>query len=183
MGLLLLQAGLLILKSVAGFLSILLLLRFYMQAFRVSFSNQVGTFVLQLTSWLVVPLRKVIPAVFGFDSASLVATYLLQVIVLTAEISLHAGLSVLSPENTALLILLRSLVALLRLSVYLLIGLLILQAVLSWVNPHAPIGRPISQITQPFLRPIQRVLPPIANIDLSPLIAILIAQILLIFLQ
>ena len=64
---------------------------------------------------------------------------------------------------------------------YLLIGLLIVQAVLSWVNPYSPIGRPISQITQVFLGPIRRVVPPIANIDLSPLVAILLAQVILIF--
>ena len=65
--------------------------------------------------------------------------------------------------------------------IYLLIGLLILQAVLSWVNPYSPISRPINQITQVFLGPIRRVVPPIANIDLSPLIAILLAQVVLIF--
>ena len=175
------QAGLLILDSVAGFLSILLLLRFFMQACRVSFANQVGAFVMQLTNWLVMPLRKVLPAIYGFDTASLLAAYLLQVVVVAAGISLRSGLTVLTPESTALLILVRSLLALVRTGIHLLIGLLILQAVFSWVNPHSPLGRPIAQITQPILRPIQRIMPPIANIDLSPLIAILLAQVVLIF--
>lgn len=69
-----------------------------------------------------------------------------------------------------------------RLSIYLLIGALFLQAVLSWVNPYSPLGQPVAQLTRPFLRPIQRVIPPIAAIDLSPLIAILLAQLVLIFL-
>ena len=176
-----LQAGFFLLKSLAQFLSILLLMRFFMQLFRVSFNNQVGAFVLQLTNWLVLPLRRVLPGVFGLDLSSLLPAYLLQIIVMAAAISLQSGPEVLMAGNLPVAILVGSLQALLRTAIYLLIGLLILQAVLSWVNPHSPINRPINQITQVFLRPIRRVVPPIANIDLSPLIAILLAQVLLIF--
>ena len=170
------QAGFFLLKSLAEFLSILLLMRFFMQLFRVSFSNQIGAFVVQLTNWLVLPLRKVIPGVFGLDLSSLLPAYLLQVIVLFAAVALQAG-----PDVPVVVILFVALRALMRTSIYLLIGLLIVQAVLSWVNPYSPIGRPISQITQVFLGPIRRVVPPIANIDLSPLVAILLAQVILIF--
>lgn len=176
-----LQAGLLILKSLAEFLSILLLMRFFMQFFRVPFNNQLGAFVLQLTNWLVMPLRRVLPGIFGLDLSSLLPAYLLQVIVMLAVVSLRAGLEVLTPESMALLVITRSLLALVRTSIYLLIGLLIVQAILSWVNPTSPINRPINQMTQVFLRPIRRLVPPIANIDLSPLIAILMAQVILIF--
>lgn len=171
------QAGFFLLKSLAEFLSILLLMRFFMQFFRVSFSNQIGTFVVQLTNWAVLPLRKVVPGVFGLDLSSLLPAYLLQVIVLFAAVALQAG-----PDLPFALILIGGLRALLRTSIYLLIGLLILQAVLSWVNPYSPISRPINQITQVFLGPIRRVVPPIANIDLSPLVAILLLQVVLMFL-
>lgn len=170
------QAGFFLLKSFAEFLSILLLMRFFMQLFRVSFANQIGAFVVQLTNWLVLPLRKVVPGVFGLDLSSLLPAYLLQVLVLFAAVALQAG-----PEIPVVAILFGGLRALLRTGIYLLIGLLILQAVLSWVNPYSPISRPINQITQIFLGPIQRVVPPIANVDLSPLVAILLAQVVLIF--
>jgi YggT family protein len=179
---LLLQAGLLILKSLAEFLSILLLLRFHMQVCRVPFNNQIGAFVLQLTNWLVMPMRKVIPGVYGLDLASILATYLLQIIVIIALISLRSGLEALPPETMILLILSRSVLAVLRMGIYLLIGLLIAQAIFSWVSPYSPLSRPVGQMTQPILRPIQRIVPPVANIDLSPLIVILLAQIVLIFL-
>ena len=65
--------------------------------------------------------------------------------------------------------------------IYLLIGALILQAVLSWVNPYSPLGPVVHQFTRPLLAPIQRFVPPIANIDLSPLVAILALQLVLIF--
>lgn len=176
-----LQAGFFLLKSLAEFLSILLLMRFFMQLFRVSFSNQIGAFVVQLTNWLVQPLRRVLPGVFGLDLSTLLPAYLLQVIVVLAALSLNPLPEILMPGSLTFLVLVKGLQALLRTSIYLLIGLLILQAVLSWVNPASPVSRPINQITQVFLRPIRRVLPPIANIDLSPLVAILLAQIILIF--
>jgi YggT family protein len=176
------QAGLLLFKSLAEFLSILLLLRFHMQAFRVPFNNQIGAFVLQLTNWLVMPLRRFVPSAFGLDLASLLAAYLVQVLVMVAVLSLRPGVDGLSAEGITLLILARSVLALLRMAVYLLIGLLIVQTILSWVNPYSPLSRPVGRLTRPFLRPIQRLVPPIANIDLSPLIVILLAQIVLIFL-
>lgn len=178
---LLLQAGFFLLKSLAEFMSVLLLARFFMQLFRVSFNNQLGAFVVQLTNWLVLPLRRVLPGVFGLDLSSLLPAYLLQVVVVLIALALSPIPEVLRPGNLAILVLLQGFRALLRTSIYLLIGLLILQAVLSWVNPAAPINRPINQITQVFLRPIRRVVPPIAAIDLSPLIAILLAQLVLIF--
>lgn len=179
---LLLQALLLIVKTVAGFLTVVLLLRFFMQVFRVSFANQFGAFVVQLTNWLVAPLRRVLPSVMGLDLASLLPAYLLQLLVITLMIFAHGGIEVLAPETLALLIVWRALLAVLRLSVYMLIGALFLQAFLSWVMPHSPLQRPVAQVTEPILRPLRRIVPPIANIDLSPLIAILLAQIVLIFL-
>lgn len=89
-----------------------------MQLFRVSFSNQIGAFVVQLTNWLVLPLRKVIPGVFGLDLSSLLPAYLLQVIVLFAAVALQAG-----PDVPVVVILFGALRALLRTSIYLLIGL------------------------------------------------------------
>jgi YggT family protein len=148
----------------------------------VSFANPIGAFVVQLTDWLVKPLRRVIPAAFGFDSASLFAAYLLQVLLLLAVFALRGGLAIVAPEQLILPLLGQALLATVRASVYLLIGALILQAVLSWVNPYSPLAGPAAQLTRPLLNPIRRILPPIAGIDLSPLVAILLAQLVLIFL-
>ena len=175
------QAGLFLLDALIGFFTFALLLRFYMQAFRVSFRNQVGTFVVQLTNWLVMPLRRIVPSVFGLDLATLLPAYLLQVLRLLAALALRGALELMAVDQLLVLIFWQGALATLRVSVYLLIGALFLQAILSWVNPYSPLGQPLAQLTQPFLRPLQRVVPPIANIDLSPLIAILLAQVVLIF--
>ena len=176
------EAGLFLLNALIGFLTIALLLRFYFQAFRVSFRNQIGAFVVQLTNWLVMPLRKVLPGFFGLDLASLLPAYLLQVLLLAAAVSLRGTVGL--PPAGALvgIILWQGVLATLRFSIYLLIGALFLQAILSWVSSYSPLVQPVSQLTRPFLRPIQRIVPPIAAIDLSPLVAILLAQLVLMFL-
>lgn len=176
------QALLFLLEAVVSFLSVVLLFRFYMQAFRVSFNNQLGVFVVELTNWLVKPLRRVLPGLWGLDLASLLPVFILQTLLLFASISLHAGVDVWLTGTGGFLLLWRALLATVRLSIYLLIGALVVQAVLSWINPYSPLSQPLSQLTRPFLRPIQRLLPPIGTIDLSPLIAIVLAQLLLIFL-
>ena len=176
------QAGLYLLDTLAGFLCAVLLLRFYMQALRVSFRNQAGSFVVQLSNWLVLPLRRVLPGLFGLDLSCLLPAYLLQALLLLAVIAARGGLAMADGGALAALILWQALLATLRISVYLLIGALILQAVLSWVQGYSPLAQPLSQLTRPFLDPIRRVVPPIAAIDLSPLIAIVLAQLLLIFL-
>ena len=176
------QAGLFLLDTLTGFFSVALLLRFYMQAFRVSFRNQVGSFVVQVTNWLVMPLRRVLPGLFGLDLSCLLPAYLLQALLLFAVFSLRGGLSAVAAGDLLLPIAWQAVLATLRLSVYLLIGALILQAVLSWVSAYSPLSQPLAQLTRPFLDPIRRIVPPIAAIDLSPLIAILLAQLLLIFL-
>jgi YggT family protein len=68
-------------------------------------------------------------------------------------------------------------------SVYLLIGLLLVQAVLSWVNPQAPIAPVIDLLTRPFLAPVRRFVPLIGGVDLSPLVLIVVAQALLMVLE
>jgi YggT family protein len=72
-----------------------------------------------------------------------------------------------------------SAVKLFKISVYLLMSALVAQAILSWVNPFTPLAPLLAAITQRFLRPLQRVLPLVGNIDLSPLLLLVICQIIL----
>lgn len=176
------QVILFLADAVIGFFSVLLLLRFYMQAFRVSFSGPFGHFVLTLTNWAVKPLRRVVPGLMGLDLASLLAALLLQMLLMALALSLSSAAFLADGAALGVAVVWGAVRSILRLSVYLLIGALILQAVLSWVNPYSPLAGPLNQLTRPFLSPIRRILPPISGIDLSPLVAILAAQVLLMFL-
>lgn len=171
-----------LLDSVVGFFTLLLLLRFLMQLNRVSFANPVGSFVVQITNWLVTPLRRVIPGVMGLDLASLLPAWLLQCLLLWVVYYLRSSLVVIDDGMLVLLVLWRGFMATLRIAIWIYIGALFLKAVMSWINPHSPLGAPISQLVRPLLQPIRRFLPPIANIDLSPLVAIVLLQALLLLL-
>jgi len=165
---------------VAGFFVYLLLARFIFQWLRVPFRNALGEFLIALTNWMVLPARRVIPSFAGLDLASLLPAWLLQALLIYV-LNLIAGIGFSSaPEAVAGVIALLALIDLLRFAVYILVFALIVQAVLSWVNPYSPIGPLVDALTRPFLRPIRRFVPPLGNVDLSLLVLIVLLQVLLI---
>ena len=168
--------------AVVSFFCTLFLLRFLMQVMRVSFAGQFGDFVVKLTNWAVKPLRRVIPGIGGMDWASLVAALALQILLSALVVGLAGPSLAVDGGAMALMALWFAVRTLLRLAIYIVIGALILQAVLSWINPHSPLAAPTSQLTGPILDPIRRFVPLVAGIDLSPLVAILLLQAVLMFL-
>ncbi|MDR0735246.1 MAG: YggT family protein [Zoogloeaceae bacterium] len=185
------SAFLFLLKAVCSFFSMLFILRLLLQWRRISFINPLGGFVLKLTNWAVLPLRRVIPGVGGIEWASLAAAFILQFVFFLISLSLRVVMplsplmqNIIAAEGGGMTFALFviSLVGLFQQVIYLHILLLILQAVLSWVNPYSPFAPVLRQLTAPLLTPIQRVLPPISGIDISPLVAILLLQALLMLL-
>jgi YggT family protein len=170
---------LLVVNAVAGFITLMLLARFYMQWQRISFRNQIGQFVVTTTDWIVRPLRRVIPGVFGLDMASLLPAWVVQVLLVAFELSLRGA--VFSGNTAAVIGGLAGvgLIELVRMMVYLLFAVVLGSAVLSWVSPHSPLAPLLHSLAAPFLRPFRRVVPPIANVDLSPLVLLLVLQIVL----
>ena len=165
---------------VVGFFVYLLLARFLFQWLRVPFRNVLGEFIIAGTNWMVVPARRVIPSLAGLDLASLLLAWLLQMLLLFL-VYLIAGIDFSSaPGIGAGAIAILALIDLLRFTLYILVFALIVQAVLSWVNPHTPLGPLFDAMTRPFLRPIRRFVPPLGNVDLSPLVLIVLLQVLLI---
>jgi pyrroline-5-carboxylate reductase len=156
----LMQALTFLLDAVVSFFCTLFLLRFMMQAMRVSFAGQIGDFVVKLTNWAVKPLRRVIPGAGGFDWASLLCR-LGRATAADRHPAARPGRPGLErrPASMALMVLWFAVRALLRLAVYIMIGALILQAVLSWINPYSPLAAPAYQLTRPMLDPLRRVIP------------------------
>ena len=176
------QALVFLVDAVVSFFCTLFLLRFMMQAMRVSFAGQIGDFVVKLTNWAVKPLRQVIPGLGGFDWASLFAALALQLLLSALLVGISGQVISADAGTIALMAGWFAIRTLLRLAVYILIGALILQAVLSWINPYSPLAAPAYQLTRPILDPLRRIIPAISGIDLSPLVAILLLQALLMFL-
>jgi YggT family protein len=162
-----------------GLFTYALLLRFVMQLLRAPFRNPAGQAVMALTDWIVKPLRKLFPGFKGIDWASLVATYLFQVLWLLAYyVVFGQAFALLGPGAAYLLV--AALVALAKAALWLLIVVVFVQAILSWVAPDGPLAGLLNALTFPFLRPVRRLIPPIGGtLDLSPLIVIVLAQLAL----
>ncbi len=154
-----------------------LLFRFHAVWLRVPMRNPIGEFVLAITDFIVLPLRRRLPAIAGMDSATLLLAFAFEFIYLVAFISLQGY-----PFDTFPLIglLLWTLVKLLKLSLYLLMASLLLEAVLSWLNPHTPLAPLLSAVNLPFVQPLRRRIPPIGSLDLSILLLLIFCQLLLI---
>lgn len=168
-----------LLQTFLGLFSIALLLRFYLQLARAPARNPVSQFLAALTDFAVRPARRVIPGLWGVDLSTLVLAWLVELLLLLAVLFVvgqtfgaEVGLSVVG------LVLLAA-VNVIRASLYILMGALIVQAVLSWVAPYSPIAPVVNSLTRPILRPIQRRIPPIGAVDLSPLFAIVACQLAL----
>jgi YggT family protein len=160
--------------TVVTFFVFLLLLRFHFQWLRVPFRNPFGEFVLGTTSWLVVPARRVVPSLRGLDLATLLLAWTAQALGNWLQYSIRGA----DPALAALLT--AAGLDLLRYSLYILMGAVIIQVVFSWMNPYTPIAPLLDAMTRPFLRPLRRFVPPIGNIDLTPLVLVVVLQVVLI---
>ena len=156
------------------------LLRCYLQYLKFNLSphsgNPIGLYLMPLTNWLVMPLRKLIPSVGRVDSACLVGAYL---IVLTKVFLIGLLLGGIPPIVSLLI---GSVLELVGLVLSILVVLIIANVVLSWVGRGSPTQYMLAEILNPLLAPIKRILPSMGPLDLSPLVllvAIQIAQIVL----
>lgn len=165
----------LLLEVVVGFVSGACLLRLYMQYQRIPMSarsgNPLGRFVFAVTDWIVLPLRRVIPAVGLLDSASLLAAYLTQL----AEFGVLWLLAGSSGGLFAVPIL--AAFGLLRMAISGLSVIVIIYAVLSWVQTNSVLADVAERLVAPLLLPIRRFLPLIGGVDLSPLVLLVMLQI------
>jgi len=172
------QIATLLVDVVTSFFIYLLLARFMFQWLRVPFRNVIGNFIIAATNWMVVPARRVIPPLFGLDLASLLLAWLIQGFALWALYSLAGPGFASSPDIPAATLAALSFVDLLRFILYFLIFVLIVLVVLSWVAPHSDMMPVCNAVLRPFLSPIRRLVPLLGNFDLSPLILIVILQVL-----
>ena len=166
-----------LIETLSGFFVFLLLARFHFQWLRVPFHNPIGEFVLALTSWMVMPVRRVIPGLRGLDLPTLLLAWLVRAFGLWAEIAVMGG----EPRTAPILAV--AAVDLVRYSVYILIFAVLVQAVMSWFRSYSPLSPVLDAIARPFLRPFRRLIRPVGGFDLSPLVLLVLLQIVIIVLE
>lgn len=163
-----------LLDVVGGLLTGACLLRLYMQLQRIPFGNPIGRLVFALSDWIVMPLRRVIPPTGRWDMSSIAAALLLQLaqyVVLWLVLGAGAGWTWLPWL---------AFFGLVRIGVSGLIGLLIVYAVMSWMQARSPLSEVIARLCEPVLRPLRRFVPLVGGVDLSPLVALVLLQVVMI---
>lgn len=152
------------------------LLRMYIQLCGINLSLRSGIpiapFIFALTNWLVLPLRRILPAIGKLDTASLVGSYL----ILLAKYVVYWSLTdtTLDPINLPI----QAAVELISTCISGLFWIVVIYAVSSWLKSSTPMTYLIEWMVEPLLMPIRRVLPRISGLDFSALVLIVILQVL-----
>lgn len=173
------QALQFLLETFLGLFALALLLRFFLQWLRAPARNPLSYFLAALTDWIVVPARRVIPGLWGLDLATLLLAWVTEVVLILATYWLKG--SGLEPAAGVGLVLIGFLAAvqLVKLSLWILMIAVIVQALLSWLSPFSPAMPLLNSLARPFLRVFQKRIPPVGNVDLSPLFVVVVCQLLL----
>jgi YggT family protein len=150
------------------------MLRFLLGVVRADFYNPVSQFLVRITNPLLAPMRKIMPGFGKIDIAAIVLMLLLQLVSVLIVMVLRGAIV------PAPLLLLYAVGQLVMLLINVFLVAIIVQAVVSWVNPgnYNPVNSLLYSLTSPLLKPIQRILPSMAGIDLSPLFAIIGLQVI-----
>jgi YggT family protein len=160
-----------LLEVATGLVGSACLLRLYMQYQRISFRNPVGNLVFALSDWLVLPLRRAVPAVGRWDLASVVAPIvlkLLQFLLLWLLAGAGAGIGAVP---------VLALFGVVSMAITGLIGMLLVYSVLSWVQAHSPLSDVLERLCAPLLLPVRRIVPPVGGFDLSALVLLVLLQV------
>ncbi len=175
----LVQAAVFLIDLIFGLYMMIVLLRYLLARIRADFYNPLSQFILKITSPPLKPLRRFIPGYFGIDWSLISLLFLLQgleicLITLVTKAQL--------PALIGLLLLIIS--HLLQMIIYLYIFILIVQVIISWVNPqvHNAITVIMHQLSTPLLRPVRQLIPSIGGFDWSVFIAFIGLQLILILL-
>ncbi len=173
------QTLIFLINTIGDLFAFALITRFLLQWVRAPARNQLSEFVAALTNFIVIPARRFVPGLWGLDLATLMLALMTETLKLWLLLEINGARPGGAAAMAPLALFALAAIHIAQLTVYLLIGTLILQAILSWINPYSPIAPVINSVTRPFLRPFQRVIPLIANVDLSPLAALLVCQLVL----
>jgi len=165
--------------TVFGLFVVALLLRFYLQWARAPHRNPLSEFLHALTDFMVRPARRLIPGLWGLDLATLALAWILQLVEIFIVIQFRGYQAGPDWGMTFAALALLALVAIFRIGLYIVMTSVIVQVVLSWLGPYSPLMPLVNSMTRPFLRVFQKRIPPVGNVDLSPLFLLVVIQLLL----
>ena len=167
-------------QTLVSFFTALLLFRFYCQLIKLNLKwigGNIGLFVFKVTDWLVLPLKKIIPAIKNIDLSSLTAAYLVLCLYTFLKYLLIAG----SLPDAGIFV--STCFELISACISGVTGMIFISALLSWFSANEQIKNMFEVLVNPLLRPFRYFIPMIAGVDISPLAALLFLQVLNILIQ
>jgi len=165
-----------LLTTVLNLLTMLFLMRFFLQLFRAPFNNPLAYMVISLTDFAVKPVRRIIPSWGKMDLSTLILALITQYLLQFSLLWLRNFPLSVAGQSAWIGLIGMSFLGVLRTSLDVFFYAIMLQVILSWVNPHTPIAGVLNSLTRPILEPIQRILPMASGIDFSPIVALILLQ-------
>jgi YggT family protein len=163
-----------IINTLISLYILVVMVRFLLQWVRADFYNPISQFIVRVTTPALRPLRRIIPGWGGIDFAAVVLMLLLQLLSLTLILLLRGqGLPLVT-------LIFWSLAELVTLAINVYIGAILIQVVISWINPgtYNPMVSLLHSLTEPLLRPARRLLPPVSGFDFSPILVLIALNVL-----
>ena len=167
-------AAIFVIQTLGSLYLLIVLLRFILQLVRANFYNPLCQFVVKATQPLLKPLRRVIPSLFGLDMSSLVLAILVQMVIFAVVLTLsYMSFNILG-------LLLWAIIGVTALFLKVFFFAMIISVILSWVAPGSvsPGAELVNQITEPALAPFRRFLPSMGGLDISPILAFMVIQLI-----
>ena len=161
------EAIMYLLRFVFDALLMILIVRVWLQWVKADFYNPLSQFIVKVSNPLVVPVRRLIPGFGGIDLATLLIAYAVATLKFVT-------LAALSGESLGALAFYIGLLVLIKQAGFLLFVIMIVMAVMSWVvQGYNTTLMVLSQLTEPFLSTIRKIIPNLGGLDLSMLVAFL----------
>lgn len=163
-----------LINTVFGLYLFAVMLRLLLQWARADFYNPISQFLVKVTNPPLRPLRRIIPGWGGIDFASIFLLIVLQMLeIFLANMVLGRAMPLSGLFVT-------SVAELLNLLLNIFLIAILVQVVMSWVSPNTynPATVLLHRLTEPVLAPARRIIPPISGIDLSPLVVLVVFQLI-----
>ena len=172
------EAIIYLLRFLFDALLMILIVRVWLQMVKADFYNPISQFIVKVSNPLVIPMRRIIPGLGGVDLATIILAYLVATLKFFTITQLGGY------DQGVLMYLYIGLLVLIKQTGFLLFIIMLMMAIMSWVvQGYNPTLVVFHQLTEPFLRPIKRVVPNIGGLDLSVLIAFLLLNVINILLS
>jgi YggT family protein len=166
-----------LIRMVFGIVIVMVMLRMILQMARADVYNPISQALVKITNPPLIPLRRIIPGLWGIDLASVVLMVALKII----EFSLIVFL--VGKEASLVGLFIIATLDLAKLAIYIFLGAIFISIIISWISPQSMYQNPAAglarNVSEPILRPARRILPPMAGFDFSPILVIFLLMTLL----